>query len=130
MTNAAIKSMRHYSRVPFHADTTLHLAGTQLAVHLLDIAIKGALVEIPAGATVIVGENCRLVMPLNDSGEEIVMGARVAHLEGQHVGIECSNIDVDSLTKLRRLIELNLGDAALADRELTNLFRIGRKLAH
>lgn len=130
MTTAATKSLRHYSRVPFHADTTLHLADAQFTVHLLDIAIKGALVEIPPDARVIVGENCRLVMPLNDSGEEIVMGARVVHLEGRHAGIECSNIDVDSLTKLRRLIELNLGDAALADRELTNLFRIGRKLAH
>ena len=130
MSTAAIKSMRHYSRVPFHTDTTLHLADTPLTVHLLDIAIKGALVEVPEGVTVMVGENCRLVMPLNDSGEEIVMGARVVHLEGHHVGIECNDIDVDSLTKLRRLIELNLGDAALADRELTNLFRIGRKLAH
>jgi PilZ domain len=130
MTSSAIKGLRHYSRVPFHADITLHLGDAQLTVHLLDIAIKGALVEIPDGARVIVGENCRLVMPLADSGDEIVMGARVVHLEGQHVGIECSSIDIDSLTKLRRLIELNLGDAALADRELINLFRIGRKLAH
>ena len=130
MTTSASKSLRHYSRVPFHTDITLYLADAQWVVHLLDIAIKGALIELPQAAKVLVGENCRLVLPLDHSGDEIVMGARVVHVEGQHVGIECSNIDIDSLTKLRRLIELNLGDAALADRELTNLLRIGRKLAH
>ena len=118
MTTTAIKGLRHYSRVPFHADITLHLGDARHTVHLLDIAIKGALVEVPAGAKVIVGENCRLVLPLADSGDEIVMGA-------------FSDTLANALhTKLRRLIELNLGDAALADRELTNLFRIGRKLAH
>jgi hypothetical protein len=29
---------------------------------------------------------------------------------------------VDSLTNLRRLVELNLGDATLLDRELSHLF--------
>jgi hypothetical protein len=46
----------------------------------------------------------------------------VAHLEGQHIGIECQDIDLASLTHLRRLVELNTGDSELMDRELSHLF--------
>jgi hypothetical protein len=50
------------------------------------------------------------------------MAGMVVHLDGHHIGIECQNIDLTSLTRLRRLIELNTGDTALMDRELSHLF--------
>jgi hypothetical protein len=50
------------------------------------------------------------------------MDGVVVHQDGQHIGIKCRHIDVDSLTRLRRLVELNLGDATLLDRELPHLF--------
>jgi hypothetical protein len=36
--------------------------------------------------------------------------------------MECSDIDLASLTRLRRLMELNSGDPALMHRELRQLF--------
>jgi hypothetical protein len=46
----------------------------------------------------------------------------VAHLEGSNVGLKCEHIDLNSLTLLRRLLELNTGDTDLMDRELSHLF--------
>jgi hypothetical protein len=37
------------------------------------------------------------------------------------VGLHCRHIDIESLAHLRRLIELNLGDPALLERELAAL---------
>ena len=74
-------------------------------------------------------EQCRLVLPLTEGGEGIVMVGRIVHLENQHVGIECQDIDVASLTQLRRLIELNTGDGDLMKRELSQLF-VKRETAH
>jgi len=34
------------------------------------------------------------------------------------LGLSCREIDLDSITHLRRLVALNLGDEALLDREL------------
>jgi hypothetical protein len=62
------------------------------------------------------------VLPLTDGGDAIAMAGKIVHLEDQHVGIECQDIDVSSLTRLRRLIELNTGDADLMNRELSFLF--------
>ena len=67
-------------------------------------------------------DKCRLELPLDQAGDVVVMSGIVVHLEGQHIGIECQDIDLTSLTHLRRLVELNTGDAELMNRELSHLF--------
>lgn len=114
--------MRRFSRVPFDADVRLHLAHAVHTGRLLDIAIKGALVEVPQAVSADRGVACRLVLPLGADGEQIVMEGAVVHREGARIGIECRHIDLDSLTSLRRLMDFNLGDPALLERELSHLF--------
>lgn len=123
MKSADISNLRHFSRIPFLADIQLHLAAGVQTGRLLDIALKGALVETPQPVAVDLGAACRLVLPLGEGGEQIAMEGVVVHREDRHVGIECRHIDVDSLTRLRRLVELNLGDTDLLERELSHLFR-------
>jgi hypothetical protein len=53
------------------------------------------------------------------------MWTKVMHVEGRHVGLRCESIDLDSITHLRRLVELNSGDPGLLDRELGSLMREG-----
>jgi hypothetical protein len=113
---------RVFSRVPFSAAGRLHVAGKSLPVTLLDIALKGALVQCAAAAELALAMPCQLILPLTDDGESIQMNGRLAHLDAGHVGVTCDDIDLMSLTRLRRLLELNLGDADLMDRELTQLF--------
>lgn len=122
MKTAPVKSLRHYARIPFHADVLLHLRERTLAVQLVDIALKGALVQTEDALSLRLNDTCRLVLPLADDGDGVVMTGRVVHLEEEHVGIECQDIDVTSLTRLRKLIELNTGDVELMDRELSHLF--------
>ena len=121
MTQAPGSKQRHFSRISFHAAVQLLLGGEVRPAHLLDIALKGALVELLQPVADLLGKTCRLQLDLSGSGELIVMEGVVAHQEGQHVGIECRHIDVDSLTRLRRLVELNLGDETLLERELSQL---------
>lgn len=51
----------------------------------------------------------------------IKMDITVAYIEDQQIGLDCKGIDLDSITHLRRLVELNLGDANLLKRELMAL---------
>lgn len=117
---------RHFSRIAFHTDARLHVSHGVHTVHLLDLALKGALVEALDTFPVAMGDICSLVLPLHEDGEKIVMKGVVVHLQGARIGMQCQHIDVDSLTSLRRLVELNLGDANLVDRELSHLFQIER----
>ena len=49
------------------------------------------------------------------------MAGELAHVEGDHAGVLCRSIDLESITHLRRLIEVNLGDPAASERELKAL---------
>ena len=126
MSSSDLNGQRRYSRIPFHSDIQLHLASAVQTVHLLDIALKGALVESGKPIAVTLGQDCSLLLRLDGHAEKIEMKGRVVHQEGERIGIECRNMDVDSLTSLRRLLELNLGDAALVDRELSHMFELGQ----
>ncbi|MDD2881799.1 MAG: PilZ domain-containing protein [Rhodoferax sp.] len=122
MSTPAAEGHRLFSRVPFSAQVSLQLADQTLKVDLLDIALKGALVRTPTPMAVALGAPCHLVLPLTDGGESIEMNGKVAHLENRNIGVACDEIDLQSLTRLRRLLELNTGDADLMDRELSHLF--------
>ncbi len=122
MKTKSIKGLRHFSRIPFDAEAQLHLHDQTISVRLIDIAFKGALVQTEVQQVLGLQEKCRLELPLTDGGEGLVMAGQIVHLEDRHVGIECQDIDVTSLTRLRRLIELNIGDVELMNRELKHLF--------
>ena len=122
MNNPSAEGHRLFSRVPFFAHVSLQLAGEILAVDLLDIALKGVLVRSLTPVAVTLNDKCHLVLPLADGGESIEMSGKVAHVEGRNIGVACDEIDLQSLTRLRRLLELNTGDADLMDRELSLLF--------
>ena len=46
------------------------------------------------------------------------------HIEDDHTGYRCEHIDLDSISHLRRLVELNLGDPDILDRELSELSHV------
>lgn len=83
--------------------------------------MKGALLRLPAGSKTESGLPCLLKIRLGDSATSIAMAGEVAHVEGDHLGVICRSIDLESITHLRRLIEMNLGDAALLERDLKTL---------
>ncbi len=122
MNTTTTEGQRLFSRVPFSAAVSLQLANQTLEVELLDIALKGALVRTATPQALSLQSPCRLTLPLAQGEEVIEMSGKVVHLEGKNIGMKCEDIDLNSLTQLRRLLELNTGDAELMDRELSKLF--------
>lgn len=112
---------RLYSRIPFRTTATFSAGGTAVDCELCDLSLKGALVKPDGMAPAAPGERCELELRLDDGESMIRMGGTVAHAEHGRVGIVCHEIDLDSLTHLRRLLELNLGDSGTLDVELSAL---------
>jgi hypothetical protein len=52
------------------------------------------------------------------------MDVAVVHIEDNETGLQCNAIDIDSISHLRRLIELNLGDSNQLNKELNQLSRL------
>ena len=104
---------RHYVRVQFDAPAVLTLATAAFNVQVLDLSLKGALITLPENAQVPAGMPCQLDVPLAETEDCISMTA----------GLLCRSIDLDSVTHLRRLIELQLGDPSLLERDLAELIQ-------
>ena len=113
---------RKYSRVPFLSDCVLVLGRTAHPAHLIDISLQGALIETPPGLLARQAAGV-LELRLERSDVTIRMSVVAAHHTRARTGLRCTSIDVDSVTHLRRLMELNLGDPGLVERELTALGR-------
>lgn len=112
---------RHFTRVLFNAPALLTTGSGTFEVRVMDLSLKGALVQRPAGLVLPSGAPCQLVVPLAAAAKHIAMSAEVAHVDGVHLGLLCCSMDLDSMTHLRRLIELQLGDPALLERDLCAL---------
>ncbi len=112
---------RQYSRIAFHTPARLVLDDGDIDVLVLDISLKGALIDLPADKAVVPGATGTLHVILAEVEDRISMSIRVAHKIDSRAGLLCLAIDIDSVTHLRRLVELNLADPELLERELSAL---------
>jgi pSer/pThr/pTyr-binding forkhead associated (FHA) protein len=111
---------RKFSRIPFDVNATLRDEQQSWETRLLDISLHGALIKAPD--TFAAGAEKRYCLAIHlEGGPDICMEVEVAHRKNDELGLNCKDIDVDSITHLRRLLELNLGDPALLERELSAL---------
>lgn len=114
---------RRFSRIAFHRPAELDALGELATGELLDVSLKGALVEVPAAFGGEEGQPCVLTVRLDAGGAVVRMEGQIAHREGATLGLRCTGIDLESIAHLRRIVELNLGDEELLDRELSALVR-------
>lgn len=118
--DAFTDDQRDFSRVHFEVSAMLHLGEEHWDTQLSDISLHGALIQRPKDWEPRSGSLYRLDIQLNPD-VTISMDVHVAHSSDELLGLTCDDIDVDSITHLRRLVELNLGDAELVERELSAL---------
>ena len=117
-----MENRRHFSRILFEAPAYLIHGGQRDAVKLLDNSLKGALVQLRSGTEgPSPGAACRLEVPLTPGETEVTMEVQVAHRQEESLGLRCLRLDLDSASHLRRLVELNLGDEGMLQRELAAL---------
>jgi len=124
MTEAMQTDKRRYSRTPFNAQSSLYYNNKTLDCCLIDISVKGALIELlpPHDSHPIeTNKHAQLGLVLLEMAVVINMSVRIAHRHNRMLGLSCESIDSDSMGYLRRLLELNTGDSDLFNRELLQL---------
>ncbi|CAK0738878.1 hypothetical protein CCP3SC1_100045 [Gammaproteobacteria bacterium] len=122
---------RRFTRVPFDTRAQITRRDQVIEVILLDLCLQGALIELsevdsplPTEKTCGIlnrGERVKLELLLDEVDTIISMDTEVAYVHEKNVGLRCRALDLDSITHLRRLVELNLGDAELFQREIALL---------
>jgi len=116
---------RRFRRIATDKTVTLRL-GTQVfsgVVH--DISLRGLLFETrdDPPADVRIGSPISARVDLGDPRWQIACEGSVAHLADRQIGMHCQGMDVESAARLRRLVEVNLADPELLEREFAELIR-------
>ncbi len=113
--------IRKYSRIPFVADALIETGTERLQARILDISLKGALIALEGEASPPASEPYSLCIRLAEADTAICMEAVTRNRDADRFGCEWTGIDIESMTSLRRLLELNLADCELIERELHQL---------
>ena len=114
---------RRFKRIAFDARTELRQGEHTWPVKLIDLSLKGLLIERPAPWLGNPQQNFSVGIHLSDD-TDIAMDVELTHEDKGQLGFVCRHLSLESIASLRRLIELNLGDEAELERELGALIEI------
>jgi hypothetical protein len=117
------KDRRRFKRISFDAKTELTQGPKSWSVHLIDLSLKGLLIERPSPWQGNPDEPFIVDIHLNVD-IFVQMEVRLTHDDHNHLGFVCEHIGLESVTHLRRLIELNLADHDELERELAALIDV------
>ena len=120
------ENRRHFTRIPMDSEVNLSCGDQHYKGQLLDISLKGALMETPEAPDSTPSGNCQLSLTLNGTDITISMEGEIVHHQGAQLGMRCDSIDLESITHLKRIVELNLGDESLLERELAELLEVSQ----
>lgn len=111
---------RHYHRVGFHANAMLSCSETNTAVEILDISLAGALLKLDSPPKDM--DQVILEVKLSDEANFEMHGSLVPY-DDNHVALHRDLSQLENDYHLRRLLELNLGDPKLMERDVKTLLK-------
>ena len=115
---------RRFLRIVTDKAVQIEAANGDCRGRVVDISLRGLLVHCDDVARLPkTGETARAHIQLDDETCCIDVEGTVAHVEGAQLGLRHTSMDLDSAARLRRLVELNLADPVLLERELIELIR-------
>jgi len=111
---------RHFHRILYTAEAILSCEEKTWHCEIIDLSLKGCLLRFELPWEEDPEKLYTLTLRLSEQ-VQIKMELTATHVVGNKVGFKCEHIDIDSISELRRLVELNLGSIALLERDLLSL---------
>lgn len=108
---------RRFRRFPIEGSVRLYSGSMMWSTELIDLSLRGVLVVEPAEWQGAAGARFRVDLRLEGG---VLIGMAVAFVGPRNGGLAfaCNRIDIDSFTRLKRLVELNVGNTDILNREL------------
>ena len=114
---------RRFKRIAFDARTDLSQGEFTWPVKLIDLSLKGVLIERPDPWLGNPQQDFLVDIHLSEEAD-ITMDVQLTHDDHGQLGFVCLHISLESIERLRRLIELNLADPQELERELGALIDV------
>ena len=116
---------RQYFRVNFDSVATLLTEQQSFDCQIIDLSIHGVLLRLHGVHYAKPDAEYTLKIPLNNTNEHpelnIAMQLTLARQKPENMAFRCANLDLDSITHLRKIVELNSGDPKVLERDMQTL---------
>ncbi|WP_188150760.1 PilZ domain-containing protein [Teredinibacter waterburyi] len=113
---------RRFTRVQFDGKLSITQESKSYDCRLVDISLNGLLVDAPSQYEL--NTNTAVLVRIELSDDSVIeMKANLAHSSESILGFKCISIDVESISHLRRLIELNISAPEASERVLAELLQ-------
>lgn len=115
---------RRFSRVIYNAPAELHQGQFKESCSIMDLSLHGLLLGSISN-DIDVSKPVDLFFHLPESDIIISLQAHIVEVTDRYTRISIEHIDIDSISHLKRLVELNVGDEELLHREIEQLSDLG-----
>lgn len=96
---------RRFSRIKCVEKSIVETDSRTVQVRLLDISLKGALIEHGEDLAVGLGDRWKLLFRLDNSDIVLQFETEAVHCSGTHTGVKFVETDLDTMIHLRSLLE-------------------------
>jgi len=117
---------RRFSRITFIEKSFIEAGGITFEVNLLDISLKGALIEVGDDVAIQKGDTLQLTFHLGKGEIILQFKAEVIHRQESRAGLKFTGTDLDTMIHLRSLIEARTMDPDKVKDELGFLIEGGQ----
>lgn len=115
---------RRFDRIATDKPVTITVNGNTRSGTVHDVSLHGMLLSLDDDWQAVAGMSVAARLHLDGDSCCIDMRGNVAHVHGSRLGLLCTSMDVESASRLKRMVELNLADPALLERNLTELIAV------
>jgi len=114
---------RIFSRVRFVAKVQINVNSRVYDAKMLDISLKGALIELSDNMSLEKTKQCKIKLCLMKPDVTLNFDSELIYQENNNFGFKFLRVDNTTMMHLRRLLELNLGNSDAIQKELSFLIK-------
>ncbi len=101
---------RYFSRKSFKAHSQIEFNDEVYDGELLDLSLRGALINFKDQIPMKMNNSCTIMIHLHSTDIKLIFDAELVHIHENNLGFKFVSEDVGSMTHLRNLLSLNIGD--------------------
>ncbi|UTZ26180.1 PilZ domain-containing protein [Vibrio campbellii] len=118
---------RRFSRIIYQVPALIEQGNLAMQVTIQDLSLHGLLLKVEDAKPLDSLLPVEVGFSFIQSEQMMQLSAGIVSIAGNEIRLKISNIDIESISQLKRFIELNVGNNELLNRELDHLSDLGEK---
>ncbi|MFM2621238.1 PilZ domain-containing protein [Vibrio owensii] len=118
---------RRFSRIIYQVSALLEQGDLALQATIQDLSLHGLLLKAENASSLEPSRKVDVAFSFAQSEQVMQLTANIISITDNEIRLKIANIDIDSISQLKRFIELNVGNNELLNRELEHLSDLGEE---